>query len=393
VTSKIGLHMHSLAGRYEDYLSFIAEAQPAAILLLFANAPWLREALAVSPRTIPIQRKYCDRQPLENPQREAEELASSLAASSIYPIIAEHGGYWLGYNEIPGHRREERKRLNEMDWWMAEYAHRAGVRYACLSASVGRFHVDLEAEDPIYEWRDLFDAMRAADAIAWHAYNAPRVDDPRDRTVEIIDGEEVEVWWRIRRPELVRRFLPEDLLAKRWIATEGVIDSGAAGGPNGWDPGGEGGWRSFMDPAGHLADIQWFDEWMQSCDWMMAGMLFGWGTEDPTWDTFDPSKPPEMYHLLLNYLKKQNHGHGLDDPAFREWLAEEAQRHVIPMTAGTYFRQVQRERGWDEAMSDEFYPLPGVVAQVFYSRADNRQHIVYAEVGRWQDYRLIEREN
>lgn len=385
--SKIGLHIHNIPGdRYDDYLTFMAEAQPGYILNLSANAPWLTTALSLSPLTIPIQRKHFEpgAQLLENPQAEAAGLSSSLIASSLYPVMADHNGYWVGYNEIAGHDKQKRQRLNEFDYWMAFYAHRAGMKYACLSASVGRYHVDLNRDDPLYEWEDLYPAMREADAISWHGYNAPRVNDPRD----FDQG----WWWRIRRPELVRSMLPEDLLSKPWICTEGIIDSGASGGPGGWDAGGNGGWQSFMSPAEQLVDIQWFDEWMQSQPWMLGGLLFGWGTLDPTWETFRHDTG-EMYHLLLNYMKERNSSVDLDSPEFQAWLAEEAQKHVTPYNPATLFRSIQAAEGWDEALSDEFYPRPGVVAQVFLSRADTMQHIVYAEVGKWDQYRVITRPN
>jgi len=387
--SKVGIHAHAIPGdRASDYLVFVAEGQPAAILFLSAPEPWAREALTLSPQTVPIQRKYCEHQPLTHPKKEAEALSSALLASSLYPLIAEKHGYWLGYCEIAGHDPEERKRHNEMEWWMAEYAHRAGVLYACLSVSVGRYHIDLSRPDPLYEWEDYYPCMRKSDAVSSHLYNAPRVNDQRD-----FDGGH---WWRIRRPETVRKFLPDDLLDLPWMATEGIIDSGASGGPNGWDAGAQGGWQSFMSPEEHLADIKWFDEWMQKQDWMLWMLLFGWGTEDPTWDTYDPSKG-QMYHLLLNYLRDHNRSVDLDAPEFRRWLVTEAQDRVIPYNAATAFRQVQLERGWDEALTDEFYPVAGVVAQVFLSGIDSdaeqTQHIIFAEVGKWDQYRVIDNPN
>ena len=385
--SKIGLHIHNIPGdRYDDYLAFMAEAQPGMILNLSANAPWIREALAVSPMTIPIQRKHFKPgdQLLENPKAEAGDLMASLTASSLYPIMAEHKGYVVGYNEIAGHTKDKRQRHNEMECWMAEFAHSVGLLYGGIQVSVGRYHVDLTRDDPLYEWEDYYPAMRASDAIVWHGYNAPRVNDPRD----FDQGH----WWRIRRPELVRQYLPDDLKEKPWICTEGIIDSGASGGPGGWDAGGEGGWQSFMSPAEQLVDIQWFDEWMQSQPWMLGGLLFGWGTLDPTWETYRHDTG-DMYHLLLNYLKERNSSVDLDSPEFQAWLAEEAQKHVTPYNPATLFRGIQADEGWDEALSDEFYTKPGVVAQVFLSRADTMQHIVYAEVGKWDQYRVIERAN
>jgi hypothetical protein len=388
--SKIGIHIHEIEGhRYNEFLSFMAEAKPSHILTLVAKKDWLTQALSVSPLTKIIQRAYCDKQPLTDPVAEAYDLARNLASSSIYDIIADNGGFWVGYNEIAGFSHDQRKRYNEFDYMMAELAHGYGVKYLCGSWSVGRLHVDLAADDPLYEWRDMYPSMRISDGIAAHIYNYPTAFDERDHTVEIIDGEEVDVWWRIGRPELVRRLLPDDLKDLPWYLTEGILDSGAAH----WPVHAQGGWASVMAPEEHLDDIRQVDEFYANKDYAKCVLLFGWGTVDPTWDSFDPSKPPQMFNLLQKYLQDKNCQIDIDDPDFRSWLSEEAQKHVIPMTYGTAFRQQAQSLGLTEAMSDEFYPAPGVVAQVYHNGIDRDQYILYTIVGDWDNIRCIVRKN
>jgi len=383
MTSKLGLHINAVGARRAEFLQFIAEAKPRYVLTLVDDANFFRDAYVVHPALRLIQRRYVPPQDqrLLNPFREAEVLADSLKRSAIYPLLAEHGGYWVGYNEIPGFTDDERYRLCDFDCAMAEHAHRAGVKYLCCSWSVGRPHIDLDSDNPMSEWQNVYPAIEASDGIAVHQYNAPSIWDQRDY--------DRGYWWRILRHRLVHDLFPEHLKEKRFFITESAIDSGAAG----WPVPAEGGWRSFCTPGEHLEQLSWFDMELCKDDYVECALLFGWGTEDPTWDTFDCSKPPEMFHLLMKYLKEQNSEIDLDDPVFQSWLAEEAQRHVIPMNVQAYFRKVQREQGWDEALSDEFYPVPGVVAQVFYSRADGMQHIIFSKVGAWHEWRVVERQN
>jgi N-acetyl-anhydromuramyl-L-alanine amidase AmpD len=75
----------------------------------------------------------------------------------------------------------------------------------------------------------------------------------------------------------------------------------------------------------------------------------------------------------------------LDTAAFGDWM----QQHVIPQNPAAAFYAYGRAQGW-EPISGE-HDWQGYRAQVWYSPADQKQHIVYARIGDWGNVKHFDR--
>lgn len=278
--SKLGVHINFVT-EADAMRDFTLNARPVVVKTLHHDAVFWQEIKDEYPELLLIGRRFVENQPLSDPEAEAENLARRIQDMSTAHICDA----WEGYNEIP---RAKRDALYRFDRRLAELLHQEGIKYIAGSWSVG--------VPDIPDWQEpgMLDALRVADYIGVHEYCAPRMDDPRglDTSTDPLSG-----WFTLRYRKWYPT-LPSDC-QNPLLITECGIDSGAAH----WDPGGQGGWRSFTDAQGYLEQLAWYDQNLQQDAYVTGATIFCWGTLDPTWDTFDLSG--EMVDLLANYIEEQ----------------------------------------------------------------------------------------
>lgn len=277
--SKLGIHINFIT-EADAMRAFILQARPVAVKTLQHDAQFWGQIKSEFPELILIGRRYMESQRLSDPNREAEDMARgilSLSTAHVYDA-------WEGYNETPRDMLEPHCRF---DIRLAELLHEEGVKYVAGSWSVG--------VPDITDWQEpvMLDALRVADYIGIHEYSAPRMDDPRG-----LDGIDPTTGWFVLRYRKWYPTLPPDC-QKPLLITECGIDSGAVH----WDPGAQGGWRSFTDAQGYLEQLAWYDHILQLDDYVAGATIFCWGTLDPGWETFDLSG--DMVNRLTSYIQEQ----------------------------------------------------------------------------------------
>jgi hypothetical protein len=277
--SKLGVHINFIT-EADAMRDFILSRRPAVVKTLHHDAVFWQEIKAAYPELLLIGRRFVQSQPLSDPMEEAEHMARSILAMST----AHTYDAWEGYNEISAGALEP---LCRFDRRLAEFLHEEELKYVAGSWSVG--------VPDIASWQspEMWEALREADYIGVHEYCAPRMDDPRG-----LDAGDPTTGWFVLRYRKWYPTLPADC-QKPLIITECGIDSGAAH----WDPGGEGGWRSFTDPQGYLEQLAWYDQILQRDDYLAGAAVFCWGTLDPAYDSFELSG--RMVELLGGYLVEQ----------------------------------------------------------------------------------------
>ncbi|MEA3345908.1 MAG: hypothetical protein U9Q78_06660 [Chloroflexota bacterium] len=277
--SKLGVHINFIT-EADTMRDFILDARPVVVKTVHHDAAFWREIKAEYPELLLIGRKFCENQPLDDPEGEAEELASwyrDSSAARFYDAVE-------GYNELS---RSRLSSLCRFDRRMAELVHEEGLKYVAGSWSVG------VPEIADWERPEMLDALRVADYVGVHEYCAPRLDDPRGFNPPDTG------WFTLRYRQAWDAISKHLENPPRFLITECGIDSGAAH----WDPGAQGGWRSFTDAQDYLDQLIWYDQNLQEDDYVAGATIFCLGTLDPTWDTFDLSG--EMVSLLANYLREQ----------------------------------------------------------------------------------------
>jgi hypothetical protein len=222
-----------------------------------------------APEIFLIGRKYFDPQPWSDPGRVARSI---LDMGALHIMDA-----WEGLNEPNRNRITE---ACDLDYHVARMLHDEGIQYICGSWSVG------VPDIPEWQLPVMLEALRVADYIGVHAYSAPSMDDPRGV-----------VWWMLRH-RLWYPDLPDDC-KKPLLITEIGIDSGAVH----WDPGAQGGWRSFTDAADYADQLAWLDAELQLDSYVKGALSYQWGSLDPTWDSHDWTR--ELVPLLREYIISQ----------------------------------------------------------------------------------------
>jgi hypothetical protein len=277
--SKLGLHINFIT-EADAMRDFILTARPVAIKTLHHDAGFWQEIKTEYPELLLVGRRYVESQPLADAIKEANELADSILNTPTVHICDA----WEGYNEVSVSKLEP---LCRFDRQLAELLHREQVRYIAGSWSVGT--------PDISDWQrpEMWDALRVADYIGVHEYCAPSMDDPRG-----MDTDHPSQGWFVLRYRKWYPTLPSDC-QKPLLITECGIDSGAVH----WDPGAQGGWRSFTDPEGYMEQLAWYDRLLQEDGFVRGATVFCWGTLDPAWDSHDLSG--SMVNVLANYVKEQ----------------------------------------------------------------------------------------
>ena len=294
MSSKLGVHINFVT-EADAMRDFILNARPVVVKTLHHDAVFWREIKAEYPELLLIGRRFVENQPLSNPTGEAEDMARRILDMSTAHICDA----WEGYNEVS---RSKLEPLCRFDRRLAELLHEEGLKYVAGSWSVG------VPDIPDWQEPEMLDALRVTDYIGVHEYCAPRMDDPRG-----LDTDDPTTGWFVLRYRKWYPTLPPDC-QKPLLITECGIDSGAAH----WDPGAQGGWRSFTDAQGYLEQLMWYDQILQQDDYLAGVTIFCWGTLDPTWDTFDIRG--EMVDLLANYIKEQAESTPTPYPAGLEGL-------------------------------------------------------------------------
>lgn len=277
--SKLGVHINFIT-EADAMRDFILNARPVVVKTLHHDAVFWQEIKTEYPELLLIGRRYLESQPLSDPAGDAEDLARRILAMSTAHICDA----WEGYNETP---RGNLEPLCRFDRRLAELLHEAGSKYVAGSWSVG------VPDIPDWHRPEMRDALRVADYIGVHEYCAPRMDDPRG-----LDAGDPTTGWFVLRYRKWYPTLPLDC-QKPLLITECGIDSGAAH----WDPGGQGGWRSFTDAQGYMEQLAWYDQILRRDDYVAGATIFCWGTLDPVFDSYDLSG--EMVGLLTGHLAEQ----------------------------------------------------------------------------------------
>lgn len=277
--SKLGVHINFIT-EADAMRDFILNARPVVVKTLHHDASFWGEIKAEYPELLLIGRRFVENQRLSNPTKEAETIARRILNMGTAHICDA----WEGYNEVS---RSKLKQLCRFDRRLAELLHNEGLKYVAGSWSVG--------VPDIPDWRkpEMLDALRVADYVGLHEYCAPSMDDPRGFDPPGTG------WFTLRYRQVWGVISSELENPPKILITECGIDSGACH----WDPGAQGGWRSFTDAQGYLEQLIWYDQNLQQDNYVVGATIFCWGTLDPTWDTFDLSG--EMVSLLANYLKEQ----------------------------------------------------------------------------------------
>ena len=277
--SKLGVHINFIT-EADAMRDFILNARPVVVKTLHHDAVFWEEVKAEYPELLLIGRRFEENQRLSDPTGEAEAMARRILDMSTAHICDA----WEGYNAIP---RSKLKPRCHFDRRLAELLHEEGLKYVAGSWSVG------VPDIPDWQEPEMLDALRVADYIGVHEYCAPRMDDPRG-----FDPPDIG-WFTLRYRQIWDVISPSLINPPEILISECGIDSGAAH----WDPGAQGGWRSFTDAQGYLEQLVWYDQNLQQDDYVAGATIFCWGTLDPTWNTFDIRG--EMVELLANYLKEQ----------------------------------------------------------------------------------------
>ncbi len=275
---------------------WILRTRPAVVKTLHHDAGFWREIKQEAPDVYLLGREYRKHQPLgSNPIDDAERMARHILDNTIQDV---YDG-WEGYNEKNTYHGMNLPRQCIFDKRLGQIMRANGYDYWAGSYGVGHPGVWLAAENRwLWDKPEFLDMLRepGVTGIAVHEYYAPRMDDPRNWDQQMPDTG----WWMFRYRKWWPN-LPSDC-QKHIIITEYGIDSGA---PH-FDPGEQGGWRSFGSEWEYMEQLRWADNLLQQDDYVKAATLFCWGTHHD-WGTFDVDGV--MAQLLGDHIESQ---HGPD---------------------------------------------------------------------------------
>lgn len=278
--SKLGVHVNDIIDG-NALRDFHRTARPVIAKTIAHDAGFWREVKAEHPQLFLVARRYVEKQPLLSPESEADSLARWILDASLAGVADA----WEGYNESSRGQLPERCRFDRR---LAMRLHEGGLKYVCGSWSVG------VPDLPDWQRGEMLDALRVADYIGVHEYCAPRMDDARG----LIAGSSPQAGWFTLRYRLWYPLLPPDC-RKPLLITECGIDSGAAH----WDPGKQGGWRSFTTARGYLEQLAWYDSHLQADPYVGGATIFCDQAHDPRWRTHDLQGECEL--LLRDYIVSQ----------------------------------------------------------------------------------------
>jgi len=299
MSSKLGIHINDwMLGVIE----WVIQYQPAWIKVLDHQGDSVRACLDGSPESQFIGRMH--KTPSEQndliaaKESGAEQFFRELEARGTWNLIK----IWEGLNEIGPHPTADHYRFCVR---LADLLAAAGKDYAYGNWSVGC----PEISDWQSEW--MLEPIRRAAYIAVHEYCAPSMDaefiiHANDPDIQPEVGGYFTLRYRKWYPTL-----PPDC-QKPILITECGIDSGAAH----WKPGSQGGWQSFTDVKGYMAQLAWYDGFLQEDDEVAGATPFCWSVHDPTFETFSLWEPPEAREAFAAYIISQQDGGNGGDWAY-----------------------------------------------------------------------------
>lgn len=276
--SKLAVHINSIT-EGERMIAYVAAAKPRAVILLQHDPVFIAQLRAVSPNTKIIGRYHVDNDDQSRwLARSPESAARQLFEDHISHREPRKYDFWVGLNETARNSDESWRVIGRFDGEATRQAHAMGLKYLAGSFGVGHPSGTLEEIRRRVNLPEVRAGWADADGIACHEYLAPRMFDPRG-----MDPDEPNTgWWDLRYRKWYPMLPPE--CQKPLYITECGIDSGAHGE---WDPGGEGGWRSFVTAEQYVGeDLPWYDSEIMKDPYVQAALIFCWGTLDPTWDSF-----------------------------------------------------------------------------------------------------------
>ena len=323
MVSKLSIHNNTItdANALRDW---ILGARPRLVKTLHHDAGFWGEIKAEYPELYLLGRDYSDPQPLgDHPKANADTKARYILNNSTAHL---YDG-WEGYNEKDTYSGMNFPRQCVFDRRLGQIMRSEGLDYWAGSYGVGHPGVWLPAENRwLWEKPEFLDMLRepGVTGIAIHEYYAPRMDDPRNYD-PLMPGTG---WWLFR----YRKWwplLPADC-KKPLIISEYGIDSGA---PH-FDPGAQGGWRSFTLAGEYMGQLAGVDRELQKDEYIRAATIFCAWVADPRWgETFDIAG--EAADLLRDHIISQREPEPVSVPAPPP-IDDTTQRHCYNVLSSTH---------------------------------------------------------
>ncbi len=265
---------------------------------------------------------------------------------------------WGGPNEFVVRTEEDAHALVDFETRRIELLHAAGLQAGSYSFSTGN-------PEPKW-WRILGEGLRHTDYLWLHEYG--------EHSMNMWTGH----LGRYRQAFAALRDagyeIPQTVITETGCDLRGrkLID----------------GWRKWMTEAEFLAGLVAYERATRRDPQIVGITPFIWRTRD--WISF--RMDGSMSRRYTDYLEEQN----MADTLFEQNLGNLMQAGIVRQTPSTAFYKYGATQGWPPAIGNERdWRLNGVDyrAQVFYTRADNMQHIAYTEVDNWANVRHFDRKN
>jgi len=307
---RVGPHCNTFGDR-DKLRDWVRRAQPAVMKTLVFDDGFVEELKRLAPHMRVIGRLYTPHQPLDNDGK-------GWVRSELVPCARRHPSidYWEGYNEVAPFAADEQRAYADIEAYRVNALADVGRR-----AVVGNFSTGVLSTEGILRMRPMLDA--ALEHESWfgtHEYSGPHMmwmagQNQWDRAAGVpiryddpCESPDVRGYTTLR----YRHFWPvlSDLGYGDipLVITEGGIDDVQP------RPGGQGkGWRDWQDTA--WARIPGIGDYADQWHWYMLQLSydngkgrplvvgavdFGWGTEDPQWDSFNLEFEDAMRGRLLD---------------------------------------------------------------------------------------------
>jgi len=345
--SKLGVHVNVVM---PGLLEFITSAKPRVVKVLYPADPLVwREVKEAIPQTLFVGRVVLSKQPLDDPITRAREFCQQHllpAAERLRGIFQ----VWEGYNEIAVQTPEEMSKLATFEAEVARILHKHGFQAAVGGFSTGTPDLSL--------WEHFYPALVEGDYLHLHEYSAPTMRD----------GET----WLCLRYRRVYEILPPSLRRPLIISECGV------------DGGGGRGWKDFLNEDEYLANLIWYDEELQRDDFVVGATIFCAGC--PAWSSFDILGP--LANKLLAYLQANPpQAWQYPYPPLEQVLRKAAwDAKGIPYNPEAALARFAREHDLGVPETEEF---EFTYKDKLYRGQGFSRGIVYTEVGKWEDIKIM----
>lgn len=302
--SKLSMHVQHVQ---EGMVPFVQRTRPRVLKIMQDNPDAVDEFKRVSPETTIIGRVYTEDQSVDDPAGAAQKHTNRI----LRKAMAHKVDAFDGFNEP---NQWNHLKQAEFEIHMIENLSRYGIKYAAFSWSVGIPRLTNDDGSPGGPWEDpiVVEACRRAWAVEVHEYGAPTMYDHRQFDPPYTDKEEyLETgFWMLRYRKWMKMLLKNLSPAEMpfiFIGETG-IDSGAAH----WDPGAQGGWKSFTDAKDFVwGQLGWYDRQIRRDPLVIGATVFQTGTDDygdddirddHGWESYDLWHPKSARDELEGYL-------------------------------------------------------------------------------------------